>query len=47
MCAYIAEIRRAPNATSFFDKLLGKEQAEWVDELLAMSPVRLEYKRLL
>lgn len=24
MCAYIAEIRRAPNATSFFDKLFGK-----------------------
>ena len=37
MCAYIAEIRRAPNATSFFDKLLGKEQAEWVDELLART----------
>lgn len=35
MCDYIAEIRRAPNATSFFDKLSGKEQAEWVDELLA------------
>lgn len=37
MCAYIAEIRRAPNATSFFDNLSGKEQAEWVDELLART----------
>ncbi|MCI8526861.1 MAG: S8 family peptidase [Oscillospiraceae bacterium] len=37
MCACIAEIRRAPNATSFFDNLSGKEQAEWVDELLART----------
>lgn len=34
MCAYIAEIRRAPEGTKFFDDLSGKEQAEWVDELL-------------
>lgn len=37
MCAYIAEIRRAPNATSFFDNLSGKEQVEWVDELLTRT----------
>lgn len=37
MCACIAEIRRAPNATSFFDNLSGKGQAEWVDELLART----------
>lgn len=37
MCDYIAEIRRAPSATSFFDKLSGKEQAEWVDELLTRT----------
>lgn len=36
-CAYIAEIRRAPEATSFFDKLSGKEQTEWVDELLSRT----------
>lgn len=36
-CAYIAEMRRAPEATSFFDKLSGKEQKEWVDELLART----------
>lgn len=36
-CAYIAEIRRAPEATSFFDKLSGKEQVEWVDELLSRT----------
>lgn len=34
MCDYIAEIRRAPESTNFFDDLSGKEQAEWVDELL-------------
>lgn len=37
MCAYIAEIRRAPNVTSFFDNLSGQEQAEWVNELLART----------
>lgn len=36
-CAYIAEIRRAPEATSFFDELSGREQAEWVDELLSRT----------
>ncbi len=37
MCAYIAEIRRAPEATSFFDDFSGREQGEWVDELLART----------
>ena len=33
-CDYIAEFRRAPEPISFFDELSGKEQAEWVDNLL-------------
>lgn len=37
MCAYIAEIRRAPTATSFFDNLSGREQAAWADELLSRT----------
>lgn len=31
---YIAEFRRAPEPTSFFDDLSGVEQQEWVEELL-------------
>lgn len=30
----IAEFRRAPESTIFFDDLIGSEQQEWVDELL-------------
>lgn len=33
-CEYITEFRRAPEPTSFFDKLSGAEQQEWVKELL-------------
>ena len=33
-CPFIAEIRHAEEATSFFEKLSGSEQKEWVDELL-------------
>lgn len=33
-CNYLAELRRAPEPTSFFEDLNGSEQAEWVDELL-------------
>ena len=36
-CAYIAEIRRAPEATSFFDKLTGTEQEQWVEDLLSRT----------
>lgn len=36
-CSYIAEIRRAPESTAYFDELLGGEQKEWVDELLSRS----------
>jgi hypothetical protein len=36
---YIAEIRRAPEITSFFDKLDIKEQREWADDLLS----RIDY----
>ena len=36
-CEYITEIRRAPEATSFFDKLSGLEQQEWADELLSRT----------
>ncbi|WP_289980786.1 S8 family peptidase [Lactobacillus sp. UCMA15818] len=34
MCDYIAEFRRAPESTNFFDELSGQDQQEWVDELL-------------
>lgn len=37
---YIAEFRRAPEPTSFFDDLSGVEQQEWVEELLE----RTEFK---
>ncbi len=37
---YIAEFRRAPEPTSFFDDLSGTEQQEWVEELLK----RTEFK---
>lgn len=33
-CNYLAEIRRAQEPTSFFDELTGREQREWVDDLL-------------
>lgn len=33
-CSYIAEIRRAPESTSYFDEIVGSEQQEWVNELL-------------
>lgn len=33
-CNYLAELRRAPEPTSFFDSLTGSEQTEWIDELL-------------
>lgn len=34
-CSYITEIRRAQEATSFFENLTNSEQKEWVDELLS------------
>jgi Subtilase family. len=37
--AYIAEIRRAPEVTSFFEELNSKEQREWVEDLLS----RIDY----
>lgn len=33
-CSYIAEIRRAQEATTFFEELSNSEQKEWIDELL-------------
>ena len=36
-CEYIAEMRRAPESTSFFDELAGREQQEWVKELLSRT----------
>lgn len=36
-CPFIAEIRRAPESTSYFDELTGSEQQEWVNELLSRS----------
>lgn len=39
-CAYIAEIRRAPEATSFFDELTGTEQEQWVEDLLSRTTFR-------
>ena len=33
-CNYLAELRRAPEPTSFFDNLDGDNQTEWVEELL-------------
>ena len=33
-CNYLAEFRRAPEPTGFFDGLDGSEQTEWVEELL-------------
>jgi len=35
--AYIAEMRRAPESTNFFDGLKGKEQREWLNELLSRT----------
>lgn len=39
-CDYIAEIRRAPEPTSFFGELNGKEQKEWCEELLSRTEFR-------
>ena len=36
-CNYMAEIRRAPEPTSFFDELNGREQSEWVSDLLSRT----------
>lgn len=36
-CDYLAELRRAPEPTNFFDELDGGEQSEWVDELLGRT----------
>lgn len=36
-CNYLAEIRRAQEPTSFFDELSGREQSEWVDDLLSRT----------
>jgi hypothetical protein len=33
--AHVAELRRAEEATSFFDELSGKEQKNWTEELLS------------
>lgn len=33
-CDYIAEFRLAPEPVPFFDKLSGKEQAEWANDLI-------------
>lgn len=33
-CKYIAELRRAPEPTGFFEHLSGGEQQKWVEELL-------------
>lgn len=32
-CAYVAELRRVPESTSFFDKLCGLDQQQWVEDL--------------
>lgn len=37
ICEYIAEFRRAPDQTSFFDDLSGVEQQEWIEELLTRT----------
>jgi len=36
-CNYLAEIRRLQEPTSFFDELSGREQSEWVDDLIART----------
>ena len=36
-CSFIAEMRRAPEPTSFFDELSGLGQSEWVNELLSRT----------
>ncbi len=38
-CNFLAEVRRAQEPTSFFDELCGREQREWVDELLSRTTV--------
>lgn len=37
MCPFVTEIRRAQEATSFFEELSNSEQKEWVDELLSRT----------
>lgn len=36
-CPYVAEIRRAQEATTFFEELNNSEQKEWVNELLSRT----------
>lgn len=36
-CNYLAEIRRAQEPVSFFDELTGREQVEWISDLLART----------
>ena len=36
-CPYIAEIRRAQEATTFFEELSNNEQQEWINELLGRT----------
>lgn len=36
-CDFIAEFRRAPESTEFFETLTGREQKEWSDELLCRT----------
>lgn len=36
-CPYIAEIRRAQEATTFFEELPNNEQQDWIDELLGRT----------
>lgn len=37
ICEYIAEFRRAPEQTSFYEELSGVEQQEWIEELLTRT----------
>ncbi len=37
MCQFIAEIRRAPEATTFFNELSNSEQKDWVSDLLSRT----------
>lgn len=37
VCAYIAEMRRAPESVDFFDSLTKPEQLEWVDDLISRT----------
>lgn len=37
ICPFVSEIRRAQDATSFFEELTNNDQQEWVDELLSRT----------